>query len=254
MQDAIKRCTDSFIKAIDLAVSMHMGGGFVHPCAKMAPEFQFKDKATGDKIVGNNGAVVGIYPSDAYRKNCASYTYRISELVFGSLLAAYILGFINTGVGMVHSVVFPTSWSLLAAYFDLLDYVCISVSFALLTASTYITYHNSILTMPSIRVGNLRIDFILAISQAVLFGFSNLFPHTFLMWLSLSLIILIKRQRTLQTQLALSINHRFSSAATNTNGEEMFILSRKARTRRNKVRETFNEAINAFNRWLINAN
>src|SRR5687768_5988923 len=73
-------------------------------------------------------------PSKAYQQACASYPYRISELVFGSLLASYILGFINVAGASATGADAPKGMALVAV---VLTYLTISFSFSLLTAAFY---------------------------------------------------------------------------------------------------------------------
>lgn len=65
------------------------------------------------------------YPSKAYQSACGSYTYRLSELIFGSLLAAYILGFVSFAAN--------------SGFFQILQALIISVTFCYLTAAYYVT-------------------------------------------------------------------------------------------------------------------
>jgi len=129
-------------------------------------------------------------PSVAYLQAYKSYPVRISELVFGSLLASYILGFVSVGVARLN----PTSeeWSKLVC--DALVYLTICCSFSFLTAALYSVYHNSILTMPNVPISDLTNDFTIAISQAVSFGISIVWPSSFLICLGLSLLLVFARQ------------------------------------------------------------
>jgi len=127
------------------------------------------------------------YPSKAYKSSCDSYTYRLSELIFGSLLASYILGFV--------------SFAAKSPLAQILQSLFISVTFCYLTAAYYVTYHNSILTMPHIPNRGLRFDFLIAIFQAVLFGISMLWPKAFLVCLAASLMGVYLRQSIAFAQL-----------------------------------------------------
>lgn len=187
-----------------------------------------------------------LYPSDAYTKNSSSYTYRISELIFGSLLASYVLGFLNVSTGIVSEVQFPSSPQSFSPYYQLLSSVSISVSFALLTASSYVSYHNSILTMPSIKVGNLRVDFLLAISQAILFGFSMLFPHTFLLWLGVSLWFILFRQRDLLAELALMMYDQHHKLSPSDRKIENFLIPKRTRKRIKEASKVFVKALTEY--------
>jgi hypothetical protein len=141
------------------------------------------DPDEGEFIPGTNIH----FPSSAYRSACDSYPYRISELIFGSLLAAYILGFVSFGI---HSDLIGIFQSLF-----------ISGTFCYLTAAYYLTYHNSILTMPHLPSEGLRFDFGIAILQAVLFGFSMIFPNAFFLMVAASISVIFWRQTKAYDQL-----------------------------------------------------
>ena len=128
------------------------------------------------------------FPSKAYRSSCNSYTYRLSELIFGSLLASYILGFLNFAAKNDQNEIFQA--------------LVISVTFCYLTAAYYLTYHNSILTMPHIPNRGLRFDFFIAIFQAILFGMSMIWQRAFLIFVASSLASVFVRQTIVFIQLA----------------------------------------------------
>lgn len=128
-------------------------------------------------------------PSFAYLQACQSYPCRISELVFGSLLASYILGFVSVGASRVTAEVDTN-----VAVATVLIYLSISVTFSYLTAGFYTTYHKSILTMPNVPLDDLTNDFSLAICQAVFFGISMIWIETYLFFVGLLLIIVFVRQ------------------------------------------------------------
>src|ERR1035437_4438865 len=129
-------------------------------------------------------------PSIAYRQACSSYPYRISELVFGSLLAAYILGFVSVGTSQLHSA----DAAFYKTFCDALVYMSICCSFSFLTAALYSVYHHSILTMPNVPISDLTTDFLIAISQAVFFGISIIWPSAFFICLGLLLLLVFMRQ------------------------------------------------------------
>lgn len=128
------------------------------------------------------------YPSEAYKLFRDAYTYRVSELIFGSLLASYILGFV--------------SFAAKSNLPQILQSLLISVTFCYLTAAYYVTYHNTILTMPHFYSRGLRFDFFIAITQAILFGLSMIWSCAFLIFLALSLWSVYTRQTIAYTQLA----------------------------------------------------
>ena len=146
-----------------------------------------------------------VWPSLAYKEHCASYTNRLSESVFGSLLAAYILGFLAFGMNLVGGI---ASWKSAAELFtslkllQIIEYLAISGTFSYLTAAYYVTYHNSILTMPQIPPHKLRADFGIALTQAVLFGLSMIRPDAFPLFVGLSLLRVFWRQWDVFSELS----------------------------------------------------
>lgn len=137
-------------------------------------------------------------PSVAYEQATKSPVYVLSELMFGSLLAAYVLGFIAFAGGRAATVNTASSGLALAVVnpsmppaLSLLDKVLaspaltiwtwlwISVSYAYITAGMYVSYHKQISTMGHMPLGRLRWDFMVALSHAILFGLSMLYPRGF---------------------------------------------------------------------------
>ena len=137
-------------------------------------------------------------PSEAYQQAFASPVYRLSELMFGSLLAAYVLGFIGFAAGYSTPAVSSVAgeptliWNLVLFR---APYLFISIAFAYVTAGFYVSYHAGILTMHHMPLENLRFDFALALSQALLFGVSMLHPLLFPALLGFTLILAVLRQR-----------------------------------------------------------
>lgn len=178
------------------------------------------------KIAGTNIDL----PSVAYQKNLTSYTYRLSELVFGSLLASYILGFFGFGIGLVGGT---SEWAYYQELFSSLkllklgNYLIISGTFAYLTAAYYVTYHNSILTMPQIASHKLRTDFGIALLQAVLFGLSMLQPDGFLFFVGISLLRVFWRQWDVFKELS----EMFQRAAPQAGGHQIDHKVEQKRTR-----------------------
>lgn len=172
------------------------------------------------------------YPSKAYESSCNSYTYRVSELIFGSLLASYILGFVS-----------------FAARNDLapiLQGLSISVTFCYLTAAYYVTYHNSILTMPHIPNRGLRFDFFIAIFQAVLFGMSMIWPNAFLIFLALSLASVFIRQTLVFTQLAKVFEDATGTAKGQSEWNMDFLVHQRFRTALKDVNPRFESCLNGW--------
>jgi len=128
--------------------------------------------------------VVSRTPSTSYASARASSIYQLSELMFGSLLAAYILGFLNFAATSGAFATANASETLLFAL-HIFIYLCICLTFAYATAGMYLFYHVSILTAPNLPVSRLRFDFLIALSQAICFGFSMLFPTIFPLLISI---------------------------------------------------------------------
>lgn len=158
-------------------------------------------KSSGRWIPGTNI----VRPSISYRENCRSFTYGLSELVFGSLLASYILGFFAFGMNLSAGLAVWKPYSELFGsikLFQLGQYLFISATFAYLTAAYYVTYHNSILTMPHFATHKLRADFGIALLQAVLFGVSMIRPEAFLLCVGISLVRVFWRQSEVFKELS----------------------------------------------------
>lgn len=146
-------------------------------------------------------------PSVAYKQSIESPVYRLSESMFGSLLASYVVGFIGliaaqlagpnpNGVQEVLRVLLPG-----------IQYASISLAFAYLTASLYLSYHGGILTM-HLPLSRLGFDFFLSLIQPFVFGFSMLFPGSFLFLLGLLLLAVSYRQYKGHKELAKSFYRR----------------------------------------------
>jgi Transcription elongation factor, N-terminal len=129
-------------------------------------------------------------PSVAYKQAIESPVYRISELMFGSLLASYVLGFISLIAAHLAN---PNAYGFMGILLPNIQYASISIIFAYLTASFYLSYHAGILTMYHRPLARLGFDFALSLAQPVCFGFSMLFP----VWLPilLGVILLAGRYR-----------------------------------------------------------
>jgi hypothetical protein len=136
--------------------------------------------------MSNPPANVNLLPSEAYREATSSLVYRLSELMFGSLLAAYILGFVGAVASQLSqlSVRGPLGIGLLAT-----QYVCISIMFTYLTTSFYLTYHVGVLTLPRLPFDRIGRDFRVAVLQAVFFGFSLLQPALFPLLLAANILV-----------------------------------------------------------------
>ncbi len=127
-------------------------------------------------------------PKKSYDEASKNLVFRLSELVFGSLLASYIIGFVGLSSGAI--VPKDPEGSIVAV----LNYVAISSSFAYLTAALYLSYHTGILTMPTVPLDRMWQDFSVALAQALLFGLAMLVPPLLGLSLALALGLPILRQ------------------------------------------------------------
>jgi hypothetical protein len=135
---------------------------------------------------------VNLLPSEAYTEAIGSLVYRLSELMFGSLLASYCLGFVGAiaaALGSQLSEHGPLGVGLLAT-----QYICVSVMFTYLTTSFYLTYHVGILTLPKMPFDSIGRDFRIAVFQAVFFGLSLLQPALFPILLAMNIFISGRRK------------------------------------------------------------
>lgn len=130
-------------------------------------------------------------PSVAYDQATDSPVYRLSELMFGSLLASYVLGFIGFLAAQIATNSSEGGWDIFVLS---IKYTSISIAYAYLTASFYLSYHAGILTMHHMPLKHIGLDFVLALAHAVLFGYSMLFPRVFPIHLGVILLVAIIRQ------------------------------------------------------------
>lgn len=130
-------------------------------------------------------------PRVAYRDAIHSPVYRLSELMFGSLLAAYVLGFITFAAAAAGGIA-QFSWD---RVLNALPFLFVSVSYAYITAGMYVSYHAGILTMNHMPLGRLSFDFMVALAQAVAFGVAMLDPVLFPASIGATLAIAIWRQQ-----------------------------------------------------------
>jgi hypothetical protein len=148
-------------------------------------------------------------PSESYDQAIDSPVYRLSELMFGNLLAAYVLGFINF---IANHSLNPNSnglWDIVLWLLPIAKYTSISIAFAYITASLYVTYHAGILTMHHMPLARLGFDFLVALAQAILFGFSMFFPRVFPIFLGVILIAAIYRQSREHKRLVQRFRRRY---------------------------------------------
>jgi hypothetical protein len=184
-------------------------------------------------------------PSVAYRQSIESPVYRLSEAMFGSLLASYVVGFIGliaaqlAGPSLNHvmeeavrvllpNIQFASSnpnrmEEVMRILLPSIQYASISVAFAYLTASMYLSYHGGILTM-HLPLSRLGFDFFLALAQPFVFGFSMLFPGCFPVLLGVLLLAVSIRQYKGHKELSKSffnrICHRQPPIDDRANGRE----------------------------------
>lgn len=130
-------------------------------------------------------------PKEAYEHAADSPVYRLSELMFGSLLASYVLGFIGFLVVAVSESRKPEGMSIVE---PIVQYTSISITYAYLTASMYLSYHAGILTMPHMPLKRLGFDFLLALAISCTFGFSMIYPVTFPCFVGVVSILAFFRQ------------------------------------------------------------
>ncbi len=142
------------------------------------------------------------YPTIAYDETQRSIVYRLSELMFGSLLASYILGFIGFEARAIDTErLIPWLLTDIQHLLEALQYIFISVTFAYVTAGLYVSYHAGILTMPQRQFKAVWADFLLAIMQAVLFGVVMLEPSLFVACLGVLLVIVFIRKEFAHREL-----------------------------------------------------
>jgi hypothetical protein len=142
--------------------------------------------------------------------------------MFGSLLASYVLGFI--GFFAMHTDKLSRE-TLVAA----LPYLFISFTFAYLTAGFYLSYNAGILTMPHMPLENLRWDFLLALSQAIAFGFSMLIPKATLIFLGFALLFALLRQRAEHKRLAVKLHSKWGKPIQADDRDDQEAVERRAR-------------------------
>lgn len=127
-------------------------------------------------------------PSFNRDTNRNTFAYRLSELVFGSLLASYILGFISFAsasavatpghINLIMTSLF--SWTSIV----ILQQLLISILYSAFTALLYVNFHQSILYL-STNQRKSSTDFILAMAIGISFGISMIFPLSTIFWLGL---------------------------------------------------------------------
>ncbi len=146
-----------------------------------------------------NGFATIHSPRWNYHRNIETLYYRMSELSFGSLLVAYLLGFITFAAALflppqqgdyplllAQSV---TTHNFLLFYQQILT----SAIFSCFTALLYISFHQSLVYL-SLDLKDAAKDFILSLSTGLLFGLSMLFPLTIMFCISLLTFLALVRK------------------------------------------------------------
>lgn len=153
-------------------------------------EEQEKDKPKDDNAARSKEEIIDRGPSEAYAVAISKPIYRLSELMFGSLLAAYVLGFIGA-VAFASKSPNPSEISFLIT----LRYLAISLSYVFLTAAMYLSYHFNILANPRFAFARIEGDFVIATSQGVFFGLSIIYPEIYIALLGVNILIASYRQK-----------------------------------------------------------
>lgn len=125
-------------------------------------------------------------PSAWYKEAKGTLVYSLSELVFGSLLASFILGFIGFSSSILFNSNSISDTDQFTKITKVLTYLFISGTYTYYTAGLYLFYHTGILTMPTFNLKSARRDFSLSLLCAVAFGVSMLYPELLMSLLSLT--------------------------------------------------------------------
>lgn len=111
-------------------------------------------------------------PSIVYDEARTSLVYRLSEAMFASLSAAYVIGFIS-----FIQPLWPHNHDWGETRFLLtVRYITISAAFAFLTMMIYVVYNTNVLTLFSYELRNGSRDFVFCVSQGVFFGLAMAWP------------------------------------------------------------------------------
>lgn len=187
-------------------------------------------------------------PSRNYREARESGVNRLSELMFGSLLASYVLGFIAFlvaaqpraisqalplgGPATVAAATSPTiepgpsvsiplqsdepGYARLPRLIPYLFYVLISLSFTYLTVAMYVTYHVGILTMPHTPLERLAFDFALSLLPALCFGLAMVVPALYITLVTVTLTATLVRQAYEIRKLIEHLERQYPRASSTT--------------------------------------
>jgi hypothetical protein len=203
-------------------------------------------------------------PSNAYNRNRSTLIYTLSEAVFASLLAAYLVGFASSisGVKIPDSYVALPWLGMGLKLLLLIQLALVSLSFALLTTSLYIKYHMAILTMPTYNLDKLLRDFFFAVFPAIGFGFCLYCPPMLVAFVVFLLVFGIYIQRTeaerLTAKLREKLNPGFVTDVKNNNPVDYTSIEydRQLDTviQKELIKEGFNDWVvsdgHSFPEWL----
>jgi len=136
-----------------------------------------------------------------YQRNIDTHYYRMSQLSFGSLLVAYLLGYITYAFAYFITTQ-PSPQSPIFLH-DFLTHeslhfwqrIITSATFTTYTALLYTNFHTNLVYL-SLDLKHAYWDFVIALSTGLFFGLSMLFPLTQLFWLSVLGLFSIYRLTT----------------------------------------------------------
>ena len=120
--------------------------------------------------------------SEAYSRARGMLLFRLSESLFGSLLAAYIIGSVSLTRGIKAPTIDGYTPGWISAYpeafrcLPFLQVAVICLSFAFATTGIYLGYHTTILPMPTYRMEKMHREFLFAAFQAIFFGIAIYLP------------------------------------------------------------------------------
>ena len=133
-------------------------------------------------------------PSLTYKEARSTIVYRLSEAMFASLLATYIIGFVSFLAPIWEGappILKRDPIESLQAIGETLNLLSVSLVFSFMTASIYLKYNMSVLTMPSYDQYLGSRDFSFAVIQGLFFGASIVYPPLLSFWCGVLLLISI---------------------------------------------------------------
>jgi hypothetical protein len=176
------------------------------------------------------GGWEALQPSTCYRRSKKLFSYRLSELVFGSLMATYVLGFVMFGAsvggaaGVTLDVMYdPLGWFHLKAsktikFWTFIAYLFNFLLFSVLTAVIYFQYHQ-VLLFRAADLRNAYWDFLIALSLGAFFGMAMIAPAYTLSIFGVVLLVIffklhkvcVSYQKHLASVFAVSISDPIAS-------------------------------------------